>query len=211
MNPISAKCPKLSLRSDILVSPSNCRSSNQAYGSTCSLACARGFRLSGPSSTQCGKGGVWNQRANTVRCEGVYYNFSVPNRIKLQLKYRSSLIRYVEADWKRQSPHWRPILTFFFIFLSLGRTRKFIPPPWYKGVCGGGGGGLYNPSPEFLISCSISKRFCFQWKTFDLFNKMRYILWVMTLLEGCDVIKNGRHLGRHLGFYLELENSLQPR
>ena len=105
MNPISAKCPKLSLRSDILVSPSNCRSSNQAYGSTCSLACARGFRLSGPSSTQCGKGGVWNQRANTVRCEGVHYNFSVPNRIKLQLKYRSSLIRYVEADWKRQSPH----------------------------------------------------------------------------------------------------------
>ena len=142
MNPISAKCPKLSLRSDILVSPSNCRSSNQAYGSTCSLACARGFRLSGPSSTQCGKGGVWNQRANTVRCEGVYYNFSVPNRIKLQLKYRSSLIRYVEADWKRQSPHWRPILTFFFIFLSLGRTRKFIPPPWYKGVCVCGGGGV---------------------------------------------------------------------
>ena len=71
MNSISAnRCPKLSLRGGVLVSPSNCRSSNQAYGSTCSFSCARGQRLSGPSSTQCGKGGVWNQRANTVRCEG---------------------------------------------------------------------------------------------------------------------------------------------
>ena len=30
---------------------------------------------------------------------------------------------------------------------------------------------------------------------------MRYILWVMALLEACDVTNNGRHLGRHLGFY----------
>ena len=36
--------------------------------------------------------------------------------------------------------------------LTLGRTRKFIPPPWYKG-------GGWNPSPQFLIYCSISKRF----------------------------------------------------
>ena len=70
MNPISVKCPKLSLRSGVFVSPSNCRSSNQAYGSTCSFSCARGYRLIGPSSTQCGKGGVWNQRPSTVRCEG---------------------------------------------------------------------------------------------------------------------------------------------
>ena len=32
--------------------------------------------------------------------------------------------------------------------LTLGCTRKFIPPPWYKGRGGGGGGG-WNPSQEF--------------------------------------------------------------
>ena len=30
---------------------------------------------------------------------------------------------------------------------------------------------------------------------------MRYILWVVALLEACDVTNNGRHLG----FYQELE------
>ena len=28
---------------------------------------------------------------------------------------------------------------------------------------------------------------------------------------GCDVINNGRHLGRHLGFCQELEIRLKPR
>ena len=40
---------------------------------------------------------------------------------------------------------------------------------------------------------------------------MRYILWVVALLEACDVTNNGRHLGRHLGFYQELEIRLEPR
>ena len=31
------------------------------------------------------------------------------------------------------------------------------------------------------------------------------------LLEGCDVTNNGRHLGRHLGFYQELEIKLKQR
>ena len=30
---------------------------------------------------------------------------------------------------------------------------------------------------------------------------MRYIVWVATLLVVGDVIQNGRHIGRHLGFY----------
>ena len=51
------------------------------------------------------------------------------------------------------------------------------------------------PSPEHLICCSISKPFCLQWKAFDLLYKMRYILWVVALLEVCDVTKHGRHLG----------------
>ena len=41
----------------------------------------------------------------------------------------------------------------------------------------------------------------------DLHNKMRYILWVVALLEVCDVTNNGRHLG----FYQELEIKLKPR
>ena len=73
------------------------------------------------------------------------------------------------------------------------------------------GGGGWNPSPKFLICCSISKRFYLKWKAFDLLNKLRYIFWVVALLEACDVINNGRHLGHHLGFYQDLEIRLKPR
>ena len=64
-----------------------------------------------------------------------------------------------------------------------------------------------EPLPEFLICCSISKRFHLWWKAFDLLYKMRYILCVVALLEACDVTNNGRHLG----FYQELEIRLKPR
>jgi len=40
---------------------------------------------------------------------------------------------------------------------------------------------------------------------------MRYILWVVALLEACDITNDGLHLGRHLGFYQELEIRLKPR
>ena len=50
-----------------------------------------------------------------------------------------------------------------------------------------------------------------KWKAFDLLNKMRYILWVVELLEARDVTDNGRHHGCHLGFYEELEIRLKPR
>ena len=48
------------------------------------------------------------------------------------------------------------------------------------------GGGVDGPPPplEFLICCSISKRFYLQWKAFDILYKMRYILWVVALLGG---------------------------
>ena len=72
------------------------------------------------------------------------------------------------------------------------------------------GGGWWNLSPEFLICWSISKRFCLQWKAFDLLNKKRYISWVVALLESCDVTKRGRHLGCHLGFSQELEVKPAP-
>ena len=48
-------------------------------------------------------------------------------------------------------------------------------------------------------------------RSLDLLNKIRYILSVVALLENCDVTNNGRHLGRHLGFYQELEIRLKPR
>ena len=35
-------------------------------------------------------------------------------------------------------------------------------------------GGVINPSLEFLICYSISKRFCVQWEAFDLFYRIRY-------------------------------------
>ena len=78
-------------------------------------------------------------------------------------------------------------------------------------VVQGQGGREWNLSPEFLICCSITKRFYPWWKALNLPNKMRYILLVVTLLEACDATKNGRHLGRHLGFYQELELRLKPR
>ena len=73
-------------------------------------------------------------------------------------------------------------------------------------------GGDDGPPPplEFLICCSISKRFYLQRKAFDLFYKMRYILWVVAQLGTCDVTNNGRHLGRYLGFYQKLEIRVKP-
>ena len=41
--------------------------------------------------------------------------------------------------------------------LTLGCTRKFIPPPWYKGRGGGGGGVDGIPPRSFLVCCSILK------------------------------------------------------
>ena len=79
--------------------------------------------------------------------------------------------------------------------LTLGRTCKFIPPPWYKG-------GGWTPALEFLICCSISKRFYLQRKAFN----------GGTAGGGsCDVINNGRLLGRHLGFYQEFEIRIKPQ
>ena len=60
------------------------------------------------------------------------------------------------------------------------------------------GGGRNPPSHlEFFICCSILKRFYLQWKAFDLFNKMRYILWV-ALLEGLSTTQKAtaRGIGR---------------
>ena len=56
------------------------------------------------------------------------------------------------------------------------------------------------PLPEFLICYSIWKPFYLYGKPLIFLNKMRYILWVVALLEACDITNNGRHLARYLGF-----------
>ena len=104
--------------------------------------------------------------------------------------------KYIRKKRSQRSMH---IYSQLFLYLTLGRTRKFVPPPWYKG---GGDGTL---PPEFSICCSISKRFYFKWKDLDLLNKMRYVLRVIALPEACDVTNNSRHLG----FYQELEIRLK--
>ena len=71
--------------------------------------------------------------------------------------------------------------------------------------------GVWNSSPQFLICCSILKQFYLKWKAFDLLTKMTYILWMVELLEACDITNNGHHLGCHLGFYQELEIRLKLR
>lgn len=76
--------------------------------------------------------------------------------------------------------------------LTLGRTYMKIHTPTMVQK-----GGRIDPQ-EFLICCSVSKRFYLQQKAFDLLHKKRYILWVVI---ACDVTNNDRHLG----FYQELE------
>ena len=49
--------------------------------------------------------------------------------------------------------------------------------------------------------------FDLKWKAFDVLDKMRYTLWVVTLLEACDVTKYIRRLSRLLEFYLEFKIS----
>ena len=59
--------------------------------------------------------------------------------------------------------------------LTLGRTCKFIPPPWYKG------GGWKPPPP----------------RVFDMLQYFETMKAVNggTAGGGCDVINNGHHLG----------------
>ena len=64
-------------------------------------------------------------------------------------------------------------------------------------VQGGVDGNPPPPPLEFLICCSISKRFYLQTKAFNGGTAGGR--------GGCDVNNNGRYFGRHLGFYQELE------
>ena len=90
-------------------------------------------------------------------------------------------------------------------WLTLGHTSEIIPPSWYKGR---GGGGWMEPLPG--VFPVFRKTILSLVGGFDLLNKMGYILLVGALLEAYDVTNNGCHLGRHIGFYRELEIRLKP-
>ena len=76
--------------------------------------------------------------------------------------------------------------------------------PYHSTRTGGGVDG--TPPLSFFF-----ERLWLQWKAFDLLNKLRLILWVLPLMEACDVAKHGRHFERHLGFYQELGIRYKPR
>ena len=85
----------------------------------------------------------------------------------------------------------------------------YVKPRKYKQihtpiVVQGKGKGLMGPL-GFLECYNILKDFTFTKKACDVLYKMRYILWVAALLGACDVIQDGRHIGRHLRFYRKLE------
>ena len=88
--------------------------------------------------------------------------------------------------------------------LTLGRTRKLIPPPWFKM-------GWMEPLLGVFYMLQYFETILPLVGSFHLLNKMRYILWVVALLGACDVTNNGRHFSRHLGFYQELEIRTKPR
>ena len=64
-----------------------------------------------------------------------------------------------------------------------------------------------EPLPRVFDMLQYCETILLSVESFDLLNKMRYILWVVALLEVRDVTNNGRHLG----FYQDLEIRLKLR
>ena len=75
-----------------------------------------------------------------------------------------------------------------------------------RGVGGDVGVGVDGlPFPTVFYMLQYFVKILHSLDSIDLLYKVRYSLWVVALLEACDVTSNGRHLGYHLGFYHELE------
>ena len=73
------------------------------------------------------------------------------------------------------------------------------------------GGGLIQPLPAVFDMLQYFEMILPLVESLtDLLNKMRYILWVVALMEACDITNNGCHLDRYLGFYQEVEIRLKP-
>ena len=76
--------------------------------------------------------------------------------------------------------------------LTLGRSRKVIPPPLYKG------------EESFWYAAAFRKDYIFSEEPF-IFPKEEVYFIGSGAAKTCGVTKHGRHLGHHLGFYRKLE------
>ena len=121
-----------------------------------------------------------------------------------QLQSRSKVAQCLVSSSAERSSFWRQIYSSRKsnkqqIKNTMLDNRTSINPRTYTqsltptAVQEGGGG--VDGAPEFWICCSFSKRVYLQWKAFGFLNKMSYILWVVALLEACDVTKHGCQLG----------------
>ena len=102
----------------------------------------------------------------------------------------------------------RLLLVFATCTLTLGRRSKFIPPPWYKGDRGGGVDG--TPPWSFWYVTILRNDFDLSGKPLIFLTRWGIFYGWWSCWKACDVTNNGRHLGRHLGFYQELEIKLKP-
>ena len=120
--------------------------------------------------------GIQNPRLSWIPLHGATC-YLIHNKLK-QLRFNCNISPFIKQKCNQYSLNGnKATLT---QLLTLGRTRKFILPSWYKGRG-------WNPSTaEFLICWSISKLFFLEWKSFDLLKKMRYIFWVVELLEAFE-------------------------
>ena len=74
------------------------------------------------------------------------------------------------------------------------------PPVQYRG-----GGAHMEPLPRVFYMLRYFEKISPPVESFNLLNKMSYILWVVGLLEICNVTKHGRRVGSHLELCPELE------
>ena len=72
--------------------------------------------------------------------------------------------------------------------LALGRSRKVIAPPLYKG------------EESFWYAAAFRKDYIFSEEPF-IFPKDEVYFIGSGAAKTCGVTKHGRHLGHHLGFY----------
>ena len=89
------------------------------------------------------------------------------------------------------------------VALTLGRTCKFIPPPWYEGWR-----WIDPPPPPRVFDMlqyfeTILPSVESLWSFLQDKGRILYRWW--RCWGACDVTNNGRRLGRYFGFYQELE------
>ena len=120
----------------------------------------------------------------------------------LKMAQKVSVCRRNAYSW--QGPEYLDVSFLFSLILSLGHTRKFIPPPWYKRVGGGRDGtrgDWWNPSLEFLMLQYFETTLPSMESLWSSQQDEVHFKGQLVLLGPCDVTNSARQLGRHLGFY----------